>query len=81
MKDKKLFNPDNFFSQRKLKMWQSCQREYFLHYYAAYGEYDAAVSDEDDFHIHLLKSIKTEDEFISAIVDKSLKELFEAHVN
>ncbi|MBQ9788605.1 MAG: hypothetical protein IJW31_03295 [Lentisphaeria bacterium] len=81
MKDKKLFNPENFFSQRKLKMWQSCQREYFLHYYAAYGEYDAAVSDEDDFHIHLLKSIKTEDEFISAIVVESLKELFEAHVN
>ena len=79
MQNKKNFNPEKFYSQRKFNMWKRCEREYFLHYYTAYGEYDYRESTEENFQIHLLKSIKSEDEFIKQLLSESLKELFFKH--
>ena len=79
MQNNKLFNPDKFYSQRKFNMWKRCEREYFLHYYSAYGEYDFYESTEYYFHIHLLKSIKSEDELLKQLFTEGLNELFFKH--
>jgi hypothetical protein len=79
MQDKKLFNSEKFYSQRKFNMWKRCEREYFLHYYTAYGEYDYRESTEENFQIHLLKSIKSEDELLTQLLRESLSELFFKH--
>ena len=52
-----------------------------MHYFVAYGEYDQFTSDKDNFHVHFLKQLKDEEEFLQYIVAESLKELFMNHVN
>ncbi len=50
-----------------------------MHYFAAYGEYNRDVSDREFFHIHLLKQLKTNDEFLKYLLGKSLRKLFFYH--
>lgn len=64
------------FSFSREAMLKRCWREYFLHAFYAYGEYEVGTADSERNYIHLLKQLKSENAFKEFLLSESLRKIF-----
>ncbi|MBR1966318.1 MAG: hypothetical protein IKA22_06890, partial [Lentisphaeria bacterium] len=64
------------FSFSREAMLKRCLREYYLHAFYAYGEYDVESADRKRNHVHLLKQLKSESLFVESILSDSIRKIF-----
>lgn len=69
-------NSETLFSFSRESMLARCVREYFLHAFYAYGEYETGVADRERNHVHLLKQLKSDTLFKNALIHRVLREIF-----
>ncbi len=64
------------FSFSREAMLKRCSREFYLHAFYAYGEYEVGAADSERNHVHLLKQLKTAAAFKEFLLQQSLRKVF-----
>ena len=64
------------FSFSREAMLKRCCREYYLHAFYAYGEYEVGAADSERNYVHLLKQLKSEAAFKESLMSQSLRKVF-----
>lgn len=64
------------FSFSREAMLKRCCREYYLHAFYAYGEYEVGAADSERNYIHLLKQLKSETAFKEFLMMQNLRKVF-----
>ena len=64
------------FSFSREIMLKRCLREYYLHAFYAYGEYDVESAYKKRNHVHLLKQLKSEILFVESLLSDSIRKMF-----
>lgn len=67
---------ENLFSFSRELMTKRCLREFYLHAHYAFGEYDADSADSERNHVHLLKQLKSAENFKAALISEIFHHIF-----